>query len=108
MGLIEEAIAEFQKALRSPTHRVRTYEALGQCFLDKSQEQVAITILQRALNEPGAGDDKLIGVLYLLGVSSETLGQPREAVKYYQRVFAVDINFRDVRKRMREIEQAAR
>jgi tetratricopeptide (TPR) repeat protein len=108
MGLVDEAIAEFQKALRSPTHRVRTYEALGQCFVDKSQEQVAVSLLQRALSEPGTGDDKLIGVLYLLGVSCEKLGQPRDAVKYYQRVFAVDINFRDVRKRMREIEQAAR
>jgi hypothetical protein len=67
-----------------------------------------MTILQRALSEPGAADDKLIGVLYLLGVSAEALDQPREAVKYYQRVFAVDINFRDVRKRMREIEKAAR
>jgi tetratricopeptide (TPR) repeat protein len=108
MGLAEEAIAEFQKALRGPKNRVRTYEALGQCFVEKGQEQVAMTILQRALAEPGAGDEQLIGVLYLLGLSAEVMKMPADAVKYYQRVFAVDINFRDVRARMRELEQAGR
>ena len=108
MGLIEEAIAEFQKALRGQQHRVRTYEALGQCFVEKKQEAVATTILQRALAEPGASDDQLIGVLYLLGLSAEVLNQPSEAVKFYRRVFAVDINFRDVQQRMRTLEQAGR
>jgi len=108
MGLVEEAIAEFQKALRGPKNRVRTYEALGQCFVEKGQPQVAIAILQRALVEPGAADDQLIGVLYLLGQSSEAVNQRADAVKYYQRVFAVDINFRDVRARMRELEQAGK
>lgn len=108
MGLVEEAIAEFQKALRGTEHRVRTYEALGQCFMEKGQPNVAMTILQRALGEPGAGDDQLVGVLYLLGVAAEDQKMPGEAVKFFQRVFAVDINFRDVQDRMRALEHAAR
>jgi tetratricopeptide (TPR) repeat protein len=108
MGLIDEAISEFQKALRGPQHRVRTYEALGQCFMDKHQEQVAITLLHRALAEPGVGDEQLVGVLYLLGLASEAVGEAGEAVKHYQRVFAVDINFRDVKKRMRSLEKSKR
>src|SRR5690349_12423911 len=32
MGLLNEAISEFQKALRSPVGRLRTSEALGQAF----------------------------------------------------------------------------
>lgn len=108
MGLIDEAIGEFQTALRGPSHRVRTYESLGQCFMDKGQESVAIALLQRALAEPGVGDDQLVGVLYLLGVASEAVGHPADAVKHYQRVFAVDINFRDVQKRMRALEKTNR
>ena len=53
MGLLDEAIAEFQKALGSPTNRVPTYEALGQCFLEKGQPKLASSILGRALNERG-------------------------------------------------------
>ena len=104
MGLVDEAIAEFQKALRGTANRVRAYEALGQCFVEKGQAAVAMTILQRALSEPGVGDDQLVGVLYLLGNSAEALAQPTNAVTYYQRVFAVDINFRDVQQRMRMLE----
>ncbi|HEX2717060.1 MAG TPA: tetratricopeptide repeat protein [Gemmatimonadaceae bacterium] len=100
MGLLDEAIAEFQKALRGAEGRVRTYEALGQCFLEKSQFQVAATLLQRALAEPRHSDEQLVGVLYLLGYATEALQQWTEALTYYQRVFAVDIEFRDVSERI--------
>lgn len=104
MGLLDEAIAEFQKALRGAQLRVRTYEALGMCFLEKGQLPVALTILQRALAEPGAGDEQLVGVLYLLGYVSEGLKKPAEAKGYYERVFAVDIQFRDVGDRLSAVE----
>ncbi len=107
MGLLDEAIAEFQKALRGTGHRVRTYEALGQCFLEQSQFQVAHTVLHRALAESGHGDDQLVGVLYLLGYASEGLQRRDEALMHYQRVFAVDIHFRDVDARIAGLQRVA-
>jgi tetratricopeptide (TPR) repeat protein len=107
MGLIDEAIAEFQKALRGATQRIRAYEALGQCFIDRKEFDVAITILSRALREPGMEDEDLIGVLYLLGFASEESRKPRDAAAYYQRVFAVDIDFRDVSARLKQMGKAA-
>ena len=80
MGLVDEAIAEFQKALRGAEHRARNYEALGQCFLEKSQFSVASTILQRALVGGGHGDEQLVGVLYLLGYCSEALQKWSDAI----------------------------
>jgi tetratricopeptide (TPR) repeat protein len=108
MGLVDEAIAEFQKALRGPDNRVRTYEAIGRCFLEKEQHQMAATILARALAEKGLNDDQLVGVLYLLGRANEALGKGDEAVQYYQRVFVVDIQFQDVADRLNALENAAR
>jgi tetratricopeptide (TPR) repeat protein len=108
MGLLDEAIAEFQKALRATVRRVRTYEALGQCFLEKQQLPVALTILVRALSEPDVGDDELVGVLYLLGYTSEAMRKREDAIGYYQRVFAVDIQFRDVADRLAALQQAGR
>ena len=107
MGLIDEAIAEFQKALRGATHRIRAYEALGQCFIDRNDFETAITVLGRALREPGMEDEDLIGVLYLLGYASEGSKKPRDAAAYYQRVFAIDIDFRDVSKRLKQMTKAA-
>ena len=84
-----------------------TYEALGQCFIDRKEYDVAVTILSRALREPGMEDEDLIGVLYLLGFSSEESRKPRDAAAYYQRVFAVDIDFRDVSQRLKLMGKAA-
>jgi tetratricopeptide (TPR) repeat protein len=108
MGLLDEAIAEFQKALRAVEHRIRAFEALGQCFIEKGQYQIAVTILSRALAEPGASDEQLVGVLYLLGYSSEALQKWNDALAYYERVFAVDITFRDVNDRLAALERVAR
>jgi tetratricopeptide (TPR) repeat protein len=107
MGLVDEAIAEFQKALAGPTTRLPTYEALGQCFLDKGQFKLASSILSRALSEH-ASEDQLLGVLYWLGRSAESQGNADEALGYYQRVFVLDIQFRDITKRMSELERVAR
>jgi tetratricopeptide (TPR) repeat protein len=107
MGLIDEAVAEFQKALRGSAQRLRAYEALGQCFIDRGEYDVAITTLSRAVREPGLEDEDLIGVLYLLGFASEEGKKPRDAAAYYQRVFAVDIDFRDVSKRLKHMGKAA-
>jgi tetratricopeptide (TPR) repeat protein len=104
MGLLDEAIAEFQKALRAPANRVPTYEALGQCFIEKEQYPMAATILSRALTEKDVTEDNLIGVLYLLGRCAEERQQPEAALEYYQRVFVVDIQFRDISDRMAAVE----
>jgi tetratricopeptide (TPR) repeat protein len=105
MGLLDEAISEFQKALGSPTNRVPTYEALGQCFMEKSQFKLASSILSRALSER-ASEDQLVGVLYLLGLSAESQGKAEDALGFYQRVFVLDIQFRDIADRLNAVEQA--
>jgi tetratricopeptide (TPR) repeat protein len=76
--------------------------------VEKRQYQIALTILGRALNDKALGDDTLVGVLYLLGYASESLGQMEEALKYYERVFAVDIQFRDISDRLAATEQKSR
>jgi tetratricopeptide (TPR) repeat protein len=106
MGLLDEAISEFQKALRGPQNRLRTYEALGQAFIEKKQLPVAAMILHRAMNEPDARDDQLVGVLYLLGHVNETLGKLAEAKTFYERVLGVDIQFRDVGDRLNAVDEA--
>ncbi|HJQ20242.1 MAG TPA: tetratricopeptide repeat protein [Gemmatimonadaceae bacterium] len=108
MGLVDEAIAEFQKALRGPDNHVKIYEAIGQCFIEKGQHAMAATILGRALGEKGNTDDALVGVLYLLGRANEATGKLDEALAFYQRVFVVDIQFHDVADRLNALENAAR
>ncbi len=109
MGLLDDAISEFQIAARSRLKRVESIEALGGCFLDKGEPAVAVTLLKRALDEPAAsqGDDILRGVLYLLGRACESIGARDDGLRYYQRVYAVDIRFRDVAARIQTLQQPA-
>jgi tetratricopeptide (TPR) repeat protein len=102
MGLLAEAISEFQKALRgdaSPERRVRAHESLGQCFITQGAHDIARTSLLSALQESHLGDEQLVGVLYFLGVASDALGYATDAEEYFRRVVAVDIGFRDARER---------
>ena len=109
MGLIDDAISEFQIASRSSARCVESIEALGGCFMDRGEAAVARNLLLRALDDPTAvdGDDRLRGVLYLLGLASESLGARDDGLRYYQRVYAVDIRFRDVAARIQTLQQPA-
>jgi len=104
MGLLDEAIAEFQKALRAPEGRLRTSEALGVSFYEKGQYAVAEAILRRAVDGISGLDDEKIGLLYWLGRSTESLGRVREALGAYERAMAVDVGFMDINERVRRLE----
>jgi tetratricopeptide (TPR) repeat protein len=103
MGLLDEAIAEFQKALRSPEGRLRTSEALGVCFYDKGQFAISETVLRRAVDTVEGGDDAKIGLLYWLGRAAEAQGKETEAITSYERALAVDIRFMDLGDRMHRL-----
>jgi tetratricopeptide (TPR) repeat protein len=103
MGLLDEAIAEFQKALRSPEGRLRTSEALGICFYDKGQYAISETVLRRAVDTVDGGDDAKIGLLYWLGRAAEAQGKEPEAITSYERALAVDIRFMDLSDRMHRL-----
>jgi len=106
MGLLDEAIAEFQKALRAADGRLKSSEALGLCFFEKGQFAVAETILRRGLDLPARSDAERIGLLYWLGRALEDQSKARDALDAYNRVFAVDINFADVNQRVQALAQA--
>jgi tetratricopeptide (TPR) repeat protein len=100
MGLLDEAIAEFQKALRSPEGRLRTSEALGVCFYEKQQPAIAEAILRRAVDTQPGGDDQKVGLLYWLARAVEAQSKVEDALGTYRRVMAVDIQFADTADRV--------
>ncbi len=103
MGLLDEAIAEFQKALRSPEGRLKTSEALGTAFYEKGQFAIAEAILKRAVESLGATDDEQIGLIYWLARSLEAQQKHDPAITTYERVMAVDIGFMDASGRMAKL-----
>ena len=110
MGLLDEAIAEFQKALRGAEQpRARRTRRSASASSRRGSTRWPRRSSSRALHEKGVGDDQLVGVLYLLGRATEALRPAAtQALEYYQRVFVVDIQFRDVGERLDALESARR
>jgi tetratricopeptide (TPR) repeat protein len=108
MGLLDEAIAEFQKALRAAEGRLRTSEALGMAFFEKGQYAVCESVLRRAVDGLDGTDEAKIGVLYWLGRASEALGKRAEAMASYERAVAVDIRFMDLSERIHRLTAGRR
>ena len=106
MGLLDEAIAELQKALRAPEGKLRTSEMLGICFFEKGAFGVAESILRRGLDIAASGDQERLGVLYWLGRALEQQGKKADARDLYGRVFAVDIRFLDAEQRVKALAKA--
>ena len=106
MGLLDEAIAELQKALRTPEGKLRTSEMLGICFFEKGAFGVAESILRGGLDLPASGDQERLGILYWLGRALEQQGKKADARGLYGRVFAVDIRFLDAEQRVKALAKA--
>jgi tetratricopeptide (TPR) repeat protein len=108
MGLLDEAIAEFQKALRASEGRLRTSEALGMAFFEKGQYAVCESVLRRAVDGLDGSDEAKIGLLYWLGRASEALGKRADAMASYERAVAVDIRFKDLSERIHRLTAGRR
>lgn len=103
MGLLDEAIAQFQKALRAPDGRLRTSEQLGAAFYARGQFAICEAVLRRAVDGLPGADDEKIGLLYWLGRALEAQQRGRDALPLYQRALAVDIRFLDLGERVERL-----
>lgn len=105
MGLLDEAISEFQMALRASPDHLPTHEVMGRCWMEMAKPDMASRALTRALEIECEVEDDLIGIYYLMGRAQEDLGNSSEAVEFYDKVFSLDINFEDVTERLRALRE---
>jgi tetratricopeptide (TPR) repeat protein len=108
MGLLDEAIGEFQKALKASEGRLRTSEALGTAFFEKGQYAACESVLKRAVESLPGSDEAKIGLLYWMGRASEALGKQADAIASYERALVVDISFLDLSKRVQKLTAGRR
>jgi tetratricopeptide (TPR) repeat protein len=112
MGLTEQAIKEFQDAadLVQPNDGTRRFfscaNLLGHCFMEIGKPNLAVKWHLRSLEVYDIGDDERRGVWYELGVAYEADGDPANAAKYFEQVYAENIDFRDIGERMRNLAVA--
>jgi tetratricopeptide (TPR) repeat protein len=110
MGLLEEAIGEFQKVCRAIdygqpfTHVLEVYTWLAECLMNKGAPQAAIKWYQRALQLPAVGEEIRMAVYYEMAGAYETAGNRQAALDNFMEVYANNIDYRDVAERIKTLK----
>jgi len=106
MGLIEEAISEFQKVAKGNSrgqafrYAMQCCTLLGLAFMEKGQPAIAATWYERALAMPGLDQETILALRYDLGVAQELAGDMAAARKSFSQVYGMNIDYRDVAERL--------
>jgi len=106
MGLIDEAIGEFQLASKDPKRAVECASMLGLCFLEKGMPQLAIKWYLKGLDMPEIKEEEHLGLLYDLGSAYVEVGDSENAQKAFMEVYGMNTNYRDIVGRIKQIEGA--
>ena len=114
MGLLEEAISEFQKVAKASDHGkpfrygMQCCTLLGLAFMEKGQPSIAAIWYERALKTPGIEPESILALRYDLGVAQESAGEPEAALKSFSQVYAMNIDYRDVADRIAALQKPIR
>ncbi|MEO6259583.1 MAG: tetratricopeptide repeat protein [Thermoanaerobaculia bacterium] len=106
MGLIDEAIGEFQLASKDAKRAVECASMLGLCFLEKGMPQLAIKWYRKGLEMPEITEDEHVGLLYDLGSAHMEVGDTDNAQKAFMEVYGMNSNYRDIVSRIKQLEDA--
>jgi tetratricopeptide (TPR) repeat protein len=109
MGLLDEAIGEFQKVCQAADHGrafpqiMQTYTWLAQCFLDKGVPQAAIRWYEKALTLPSLDRETRTALHYELASAFEGAGNKAAALNNFLEVYGDNIDYRDVAERIKAL-----
>jgi tetratricopeptide (TPR) repeat protein len=110
MHLYDEAIGEFQKAYqaaeraKSYSNYVRCCTLLAHCFREKGLPPLAVRWLENALKAPALEQDDILALRYEIGIAHEEAGNKKAALDSFLEVYALNIDYRDVAERIRELQ----
>ena len=105
MGLLEEAIAEFDVALRhgGGTRAADCLTMLGVCESERGNSEAAVRHFQQGLDLLDLTSVARHALQFELGAVQETQGNNAEALEQYESIHAEDNAFRDVRARIERL-----
>ena len=96
MGLVDEAIGEFEIAIKNRDYMIGCCSLLGLCFRDKGEVEAAMEWYRRGLAEPDLLDQERHALLYDLAETYETSGDLDAARKTFVEISRADGGYRDV------------
>lgn len=105
MGLYQEAIEEFEIASKDEGLKLKAYEMIGSCLIDKGKLDEAIKVLNQALTFTGHPASEYFGIHFLLGNIYEMQNNLSLAIKSYVNAANIDKTVPDLAKKITELKQ---
>lgn len=103
-GVLDKAIANFQRAKSDPKLRNRVQIILGRAFIKKSQPDMALTQLTELIDGRMVMDEDKKNALYFRSEALCVLNKYTEARKDLEMIYLEDIGFRNVAQKIKELD----
>ena len=100
MGLIAEAIAEFEAAARDPHRECMCYAMMGLIYLEQNDLERSSDSYIKALGAQSKTVEQEMGLYFDLGTVYEMKNAKKEALYYFQKIARRDPGYRDVSDRI--------
>jgi tetratricopeptide (TPR) repeat protein len=107
MGLIDEAIGEFQFAAKSPDFFVKCCSMLGFCFREKGMTDLAVKWYSRGIEEGAGDEEELLGLRYDLAALLQEAGEGQRAMELFTEIYGANAKYRDVAERLSSLRGSA-
>ncbi len=105
MGLVDEAIGEFQFAAKDPGRTVECCSILGLCFREKGMPELALKWYRKGLDNPDLDERQSVGLRYDTAEIHRDQGDYAKALQIYTEVYGVDSNYREVSAKIKEMRK---
>lgn len=105
MGLLDDAIEEFELAKNSASKECIALTMIGLCHVEKGTLNDAVDSFKKGLHADAMTPREELGLYFELGIAYELLKDPTEAIYYYEKVRKRDASFRGVEERIAELRQ---
>ena len=103
---LDEAIASFEEAARTPAMRFEASSHLARICLGRDELQAAVDWLERALEAPAPAPQDRVALMYDLADTLARQGEGSRAMALFMEVESELSGYRDVRDRIAQLSQA--
>ena len=105
MGLIDDALREFEVAGRDATRACVCHSMIGTIHLERGNLNEAIDSFMRGLQSPDRTKEQEASLSYEIGAAYEAKRMSKQALEFFQRAVRLVPSFRDTGERIRRLQK---
>jgi tetratricopeptide (TPR) repeat protein len=106
MGLINDAIKEFQLSRKDPKYYISSINMLAVCYKEKGLYKLAIETIEEGLKGLDKSQEEYLAMRYELADAYEKDGDIASAFNLYTEIYGMDSGFRDVAQKIEALKKA--